>query len=154
MENKQYNVKVGQFYKVVNINGTIDVLYIDKCTYAKGFCDIKEYHTFTYCAFYEKDVTDYLVKRNAELICDVEAYIIMANQRLVENNLYHNMYKDYEHVNSAILCIDGDWKHEHLASKNILEKYFDCEIEYKPNDYPAVDDCFYAEYLIKFKGLN
>lgn len=154
MENKQYNVKVGQFYKVVNNNGTTDILRIDKCTYNKGFCNIVEEDNFIYCIFYENDAVGYLQERCAELISDIDAYIIMANQKLCENNQYHNIYKDFEHKNCAILCVDGDWKHEHLASKNILEKYFDCEIEHVPNDYPACDDCFYAEYLITFQGIK
>jgi hypothetical protein len=83
----------------------------------------------------------------------IDEYIRLAMEKLVQNKLYHNMYKSFERENCALLCIDGDWKHEHLACKNILEKYFDCEIEYIPNDYSANDDCFYAEYLVKFNGI-
>lgn len=83
----------------------------------------------------------------------IDNYIEQAMAILCENKQYHNMYKDFEHENCARLCIDGDWKHEHLASKNIIQKYFDCEIEYIPNEYSANDDCFYAEYLVKFNGI-
>lgn len=63
---------------------------------------------------------------------------------LRQNNLYCDCYDKSERLIS--IEIEGDWKHEHLRLKWILEeKGYEC---IKVYEEPSDDDCYFARYCV------
>lgn len=77
--------------------------------------------------------------------------------------LYRRIYKIIRdnHINAEVLdtddsddygfatiSIDGDWKHDHLRLRYLLEKAFDTVIWRETKHYPSDDDCYEAEYKV------
>ncbi len=55
---------------------------------------------------------------------------------------------DSDDYGFAEISIDGDWKHDHLRLKYLLEQEFDTVIWREINTYPSDSDSYEAEYQI------
>ena len=104
--------------------------------------------------FYEDSRSGSMLQEAAEK----DPLVIELNEFLQANNFYENCY---ETTDGRIECeiINGDWKHEHLRFKLLVDKFFqskgikyDLTRTYYQDDDSAVGDWFTATYHITVIG--
>ena len=88
---------------------------------------------------------------NLDKMCE-EVYRVLQN-----NQKYADVYEDSLLPGGAVryLCVDihmGDWKHEHLFIKHLINENFS-NLEYVTSiEEPSDEDCYSARHFYMVKG--
>ncbi len=72
------------------------------------------------------------------------------NEVFVANHMNADAY--VLNKNTLEVRIEGDWKHDHLYGKNLINRNFDCEIECVEIEYTD-SDYYAATYQVKINKV-